>query len=144
MTAPWQPYREPIRTTALRTGILTVVAGVAITVLSRGRIAWQTAVLFALWVSLGGHFVELLFLNWLRPRLPNTRGMQIAGRLAVWFAGGVVLSFGMTLSARVLMGTRSARQATWWQGGLAFIGLELVVHLILHLRGRPSIHDGRG
>ncbi len=28
--------------------------------------------------------------------------------------------------------------------GMAFIGIELVVHLVLQWRGRPSFYDGRG
>ena len=36
-----------------------------------------------LWPSLGGHWVELWFLNWLRPRLPVARGAQIVTRLGV-------------------------------------------------------------
>ena len=144
VTARWQPHREPMHVTALRTVGIAVVAGSVLALASRGRIAWPMAVLLVLWFSLGGHFVELWFLNWLRPRLPDARGTQIAARLATWFAGGVLLAFGMALSARVLTDARSARQPSWWIGGVAFIGLELVVHLLLHLRGRSSIYNGRG
>ena len=34
--------------------------------------------------------------------------------------------------------------ATWWVAGFAFIGIELVAHLGLQLRGRPSFFNGRG
>lgn len=101
-------------------------------------------VLLVLWISLGGHFIELWFLNWLRPLLPAARGVQIAARFAAWFAGGVVLSYAMLLSARLLTGTWPARPSPWWVAGLAFIGVELVAHLALHVRGRPSIYDGQG
>jgi hypothetical protein len=144
MTATWQPYREPIRSTALRTVGIAVVVGVALTLSSRGRIPWSMGVLLVLWISLGGHFVELWFLNWCRPLLPAARGVQIAARFAVWFAGGVVLSFAMLLSARLLTGSWPARQFAWWVAGLAFVALELVAHVALHLRGRPSIYDGQG
>jgi hypothetical protein len=29
-------------------------------------------------------------------------------------------------------------------GGVAFIGIELVVHLVMHWRGLPSVYNGRG
>jgi hypothetical protein len=34
--------------------------------------------------------------------------------------------------------------SAWWVGGVAFIGIELVVHLALQVRGRPSFYNGRG
>jgi len=43
-----------------------------------------------------------------------------------------------------LAGFRPVRWPAWWLGGLAFIGIELTVHLLLLLRGRPSFYNGRG
>ena len=70
--------------------------------------------------------------------------MQVAARLAIWFAGGVGLALGMHLTAMALGASRPARWPAWWVGGVAFIGVELVVHLVLQLRGRPSFYNGRG
>jgi hypothetical protein len=97
-----------------------------------------------LWPSFGGHWIELWFLNWLRPRLPAGRPMQIAARIAVWFIGGIGLGFGMWLTAITLTAIRRPRWATWWGAGIAFIGVELVAQLVLQLRGRPSFFNGRG
>ncbi len=97
-----------------------------------------------LWFSLGGHWVELWFLNWLRPRLSAARAVQVGARVGAWFVGGTGLAVGMALPALVLAGFRPAQWPAWWLGGLAFIGLELVVHLVLQLRGRPSFYSGRG
>ena len=143
-TAPFQPCREPLRTTLLRTGIIAVAIGAALT-LPRGHIArWPAATLIALWPALGGHFVELLFLNVLRPRLPATRGVQIATRLLVWFVGGVVLALGMYATALAVIGPRPLRWPALLIAGVAFVGIELIVHLVLQLRRRPSFYDGRG
>jgi hypothetical protein len=109
-----------------------------------GLARWPLAALMALWPSLGGHWLEVWFLNWLRPRLSEARGVQVAARLAVWFAGGIVLALGMSLTAMVLVKFRPARWLDWWLAGVAFIGVELVAHLILHLRGRPSFFSGSG
>ena len=144
MSAPWQPYREPVRNTAMRTVGIALVVGGVVSLASRGRIAWPMAALLVLWISLGGHFVELFFLNWLRRRLPVARGVQIAARLATWFVGGVVLVLGMNLTARLLIEVGLRMQPAWWLGGLVFIGVELVAHLVLQLRGRPSFYNGRG
>src|SRR3954469_14402925 len=94
-STPWQPCREPLRTTLLRTVTIAVVIG-AVLALPRGGVArWPAATLIALWPALGGHFVELFFLNLLRPRLPASRAVQIVARLIVWFVGGMILALCM-------------------------------------------------
>jgi hypothetical protein len=139
-----EPYREPLRNTILRTGIIAVVAGAVIAGFRGGLARWPIASLLALWPSFGGHWVELFFLNWLRPRLPAAHGPQVGARLAVWFAGGGVLMVAVRLTAMALSGFRWVHWPAWWLGGLAFIGIELVVHAVLQLLGRPSFYNGRG
>jgi hypothetical protein len=139
----WQPFEEPLRVTLTRTGTIAVVAGAVVAWRWGGLTQWPIATLLALWPSLGGHFVELWFLNYLRPRLPAARAVQVGGRVAVWFAGGVVLAFGMKVTAMALAGFRPVRWPAWWLGGFAFIGIELVVHLLLWQRGRPNFYNGR-
>jgi hypothetical protein len=144
MTSQWQSFREPLRITLLRNGIIAIVVGAAIARWWGGLPRWPLAASLALWPSLGGHFVELWFLNWLRPRLSIARGVQVAARLAVWFVGGAGLAIGVCLTAMALAGFRPERWPAWWIGGMAFIGVELAAHLALQLRGRPSFYNGRG
>ena len=144
-----QPYREPLRVTLVRTGTIALVVGALVARIWRpgGAARWPMGTLLALWPALGGHFVEIWFLNWLRPRLSGARGVQIAARVGAWFVGGIVLVLGMGLTAMAL-GPRPGQWSAWgrtcWLGGLAFIGVELVAHLVLQMRGRPSFYDGRG
>jgi hypothetical protein len=140
----WQPYREPLRMTLARTITIALVVGAVLASVSGGLARWPIATLLALWPSFGGHWVELLFLNWLRPRLPGARAVQIAARIGVWFVGGAALAFGMHLTAMATGGFPTARWPAWWIGGVAFIGIELVVHVALQLRGCPSFYNGRG
>jgi len=145
MTSQWQPYREPLHITILRTGMIAIVVGAVLARLWGGLARWLIATLLVLWPSFGGHWVEVWFLNWLRPRLSSARGVQVGARVGVWFVGGVGLAIGMGLTARELAGFRPSHwPAWWWLGGLAFIGIELVAHLVLQLRGRPSFYNGRG
>jgi hypothetical protein len=139
-TAPWQPYREPIRNTLLRTVTIALVAGVALAAGSKGRIAWPVAVVVMLWPSLGGHYIEMWYLNWLRPRLSSARTAQVVGRLATWFVGGIALTFVMAWTARLLSGYPVPRLPSL-VGGFGFIGLELLVHFVLRARGLPSIYS---
>jgi hypothetical protein len=144
MTSAWQPYREPMRTTLARTiAIALIVGAVVVRVSGRGIASWPIAVVLVLWPSFGGHWVDLWFLNWLRPRISPVRAVQVSARLAVWFAGGLVLALGMGLTAMAL-GSRRPPWTAWRLAGLAFIGVELVAHLALQLRGRPSFFNGRG
>jgi hypothetical protein len=105
---------------------------------------WPISTLLTLWPSFGGHWVEIWFLNWLRPRISAGRGVQIVARLAVWFLGGVLLLLGMKLTAAALPLAAEPRTPPLWLGGVAFIGIELVAQLALQLRGRPSFYNGRG
>ena len=145
MTPQWQPYREPLRATLARTGVIALVLGALVVRWSGGGLArWPLATLLMLWPSFGGHWVELWFLNWLRPRLSSARAAQAGARVAVWFVAGCGLALGMSLTAMALAEFRPAQWPVWWIGGLAFIGVELVAHLVLQLRGRPSFYNGRG
>ena len=144
MTAGWQPYREPFHTTLSRTGTIALVGGAVLARSWGGLANWPMATLLMLWPSFGGHWVDLWFLNWLRPRLSSARGVQVGARIAVWFVGGTGLALGAYLTAMTLVGFRPARWPGWWLVGLGFIGVELVAHLALQLRGRPSFYNGRG
>ena len=148
MTAQWQPFREPARVTILRNGLIAIVTGGVIALFRGGLGRWPLLTLLLLWPSYGGHWVEVWFLNWLRSRLPARRGPQVTARIGVWFVGGIGLFMAMGLTAMVLDGSARmhwlARWPAWWLGGLAFIGVELIAHLVLILRARPSFYDGRG
>jgi hypothetical protein len=142
MEPSWKPFQEPLRATLFRNGAIAIVAGFVITRFWGGSLGrWPLATILALWPALGGHYVEVCFLNLLRPRISAARGVQVAARIAVWFVGGVVLGVGVVLTATVL--TRFRPQWPWWYAGLGFIGIELVVHLALQFRGRANFHNGR-
>jgi hypothetical protein len=142
MTLPWQPYREPLRITLFRTAMIAIVVGAVVARFWGGLARWPIATLLLLWPAFGGHWVEVWFLNWLRPRLSVSRGVQVTARVGAWFFGGAVLAIGMTLTAKALTGFPLS--PSWWLGGLAFIGIELIAHFALLLRGRPTFYDGRG
>jgi len=128
----------------MRNGIIAIVLGAVLAGFWGGLQRWPLTTLMMLWPALGGHWLEVWFLNWLRPRLSEARRVQVSARVGVWFVGGIGLAIAMRLTATALPGFRPARWLAWWLTGLAFIGIELVAHLALQLRGRPSFYDGLG
>ena len=146
-SAAWKPYREPLRATLARTILIAIVAGTVLAAWSTRSahpLRWAVAVILVLWVSFGGHWLELWYLNWFRPRLPAAPAVQRVVRLGTWFVGGCGLGIGMALTARAVDGIHLARWPAWWVAGVAFIGVELVAHAVLEARGRASFFNGRG
>ena len=97
----------------------------------------------ALWFTLGGHYVEVAFLNGLRARIPQGRLTQAGVRLLAWLIGGVLLYVAMAATARALP-IEPPPLRLWWCGGFLLIGVELVVHALLVIRGLPNFYNGRG
>jgi len=144
MTPTFQPYREPFSSTLLRTTAIACVVG-GVLAWRRGSLqAWPLASGLVFWFSFGGHWVEVGFLNALRPRLPRSRVLHVLARLAVWFLGGVGLGFGIVFTMRLFELTRELRAPPWWAPGLLFIAVEFIAHGVLALRHRPSFFNGEG
>ena len=147
MIAVWHPYHESLRRTLTRTVLIAIVAGTVLAAWSAGSarpIRWPIAVILVLWVSLGGHWLEVWYLDFIRPRLPATPAVQLVTRLGTWFLGGCALGVCIALTAWALAGIRLDQWPAWWVAGVAFIGVELVAHTVLQARGRPSFFTGRG
>jgi len=134
---------EALQATLARNVALALILGALLARQWGGLARWPMFSLLMLWPSFGGHWVDVWFLNWLRPRLAGSRPVQLVARLVVWFVGGVVLAFGAYVTA-IAIEFRPPRWPAWWLGGLGFTGIELVAHLALLVRGRPSFYDGRG
>ena len=144
MTSSWIPIREPLGVTLRRTFAIALIVG--------GVIAWRFGSLRAwpvlsgqvLWFSFGGHWVDLMFLNGLRPRLSSSRAVQVAVRLAIWFVGGVVLGQGVVFTMRLSAFTAGIQPPPWWVAGVGFIAVELVAHGALAMRQTPNFYNGAG
>ena len=138
------PIREPLRKTLTRTGLIAAIAGAAMASRLGGLRHWPMATLLMLWPSFGGHYVEVFFLNGMRPRLPPARTVRAAARMVAWFIGGVVLALGMNVTASTLGILQLAHWPAWWAAGAAFVAIELAAHFALQMRGRASFYNGRG
>jgi len=128
----------------MRTFTIAILFGAAAGWMAGRLSRWPLLTVLALLPSFGGHWLEVWFLNWLRPRLPAARGVQGVVRVLVWFTAGAVFVVVMRVTANMLAALPGAPRLTWWAGGLGFIGIELIAHLVLMVRGRPSFYDGLG
>ena len=126
-----------------RNGAITILVGAAVALSRRDPSSFVTGAVIALWFTFGGHAVELLFRNRLRPWLPGHRATLAGARLVTWFVGGSVLFAGAMAVGALVTGRRLVPWP-WWAGALAFLGLELLVHSVLTLRHQPSFYNGRG
>jgi hypothetical protein len=147
VTATVRSPHEPLRATVIRNVLIAIVASVVVVATSSRSahpIRWPIAFILMLWPTFGGHWLELWYLDWLRPRLPTSDSTQRLARLGTWFIGGCLLGVGVALTARALDGSPFARWPAWWVGGVGFIVIELVAHGGLQARGQPSFYDARG
>jgi hypothetical protein len=141
MTPAGERFSEPWSTTLLRTVGLALVIGAGVGIAGhRPALILPTAAL-ALWFTLGGHFVDLLCRNELRPRLAG-RSLAPLARVAAWFLGGSAL-YGGALLTGTWLGASRVPHWPWWGGGVLFVVAELVVHVAMRVRGQPSFYDGR-
>ena len=134
---------EPFRRTLARTVALAAVVGAVLALQRHDFKLLLPVAALALWFTLGGHYVELAFLKGLRARIPRGRLPQAGVRLLVWLSGGVLLYVSMATTARVLP-IEAPPLGLWWYGGFLLIGVELTVHALLAIRGRPNFYNGRG
>jgi len=139
----WPRFEEPFGRALVRNVALAAVVGAVLALQRHDLGLLLPLAALALWFSLGGHYIELAFLNGLRVRIPQARLTQVAVRLLVWFSGGVLLYGSMAATARALP-IPAPPLGLWWCGGFLLIGVELAVHAVLAMRGLPNFYNGRG
>ncbi len=142
-SSSWPRFEEPFRRALVRNVALAGVAGAVLALQRHDLGLLLPLAALALWFSLGGHYIELAFLNGLRARIPQGRLPQVVVRLLVWLSGGVLLYGSMAATARALP-IQAPPLGLWWYGGFLLIGVELAVHAILAIRGLPNFYNGRG
>lgn len=88
----WSSGDEPFQRTLARNAVIALAVGAVFAVRSGELALLPRVALVALWFSLGGHCVELVFLRGVRPRIPRRRAAQLArsGCLPGMLAPGAV------------------------------------------------------
>ena len=139
----WPRIEESLFTTLARNLTIASCIACVFALVRHDFTRFIPVAILALWPSLGGHYVEVAFVNLIRTRVPQGQVAQVLLRLLVWYVGGILLYFCMVATSHALpVGALPMR--LWWSGGLLFVGLELSVHAILAARRQPSFYGGRG
>ena len=142
-TTEFVPFREPLQSTLLRTISIAMLPALVICFVTHSISGFAPVFFGAMWFSFGGHWAEVIWLNGIRFRIPNSPVVQKLGRIAFWFIAGIVLSVPMQLTIRLF--DPKFIPPSLLICGAAFALIELAVHFFLmHLRGRASFYDSTG
>jgi hypothetical protein len=141
-----RPYDETIGRTLRRTILIAMFITTALTLILPRDTSylrfWLVTFPAVLWFPLGGHYVELAYLNYLRMRWPWFHRRRYPARVGWWFVGGLPLGLGCWWTW-ILLGADPQFRLPFWWGMPFFIAAECVVHTVLAAAGRPSLWNGR-
>jgi hypothetical protein len=107
-------------------------------------VLWIANVVALFWMTFGGHWLELIYVDLIANHLPNELTQRLV-RITLWFTVGsaIVLASAWT---RGLFGLAdyAVRDVTWTVAGLFFVAIQLVIHGTYWFFGQPSFwtHDG--
>ncbi len=97
--------------------------------------------LIAFCIVFGGHWLELVFINYLKFGLPGNILLLYFVRIAYWFLCSVPLFIAANAVANLFSHT-TQHLGRWWAFGLIYIGIQLLMHAIMHIRLRKSFYNG--
>ena len=153
----FKPYREPLLVTLARTGAIAIGVASIVTTIQLHHLPsrpaqwhqWLALLVFVAWISFGGHWLEIAYLNGIRPRIAHWPDSSLLFlRLGVWIVGGATLFVAAAISRSVLLtggpAPRPQVYAALLLGGPAFIIVELIAHAFLLRAGKPSFWNRRG
>lgn len=92
-------------------------------------------------IVFGGHWLELLFINHIKFVLPKNMLFLYFVRICYWFLSAVLL-FAVATLANNLLSQRAGYLGGWWIFGLIYIGIQLVMYAIMHIRFKKSFYNG--
>jgi len=92
-------------------------------------------------IVFGGHWLELLFIDQIKFSLPKNILMLYFIRIAYWFLCSIPLFFMADLIIK-LFSNNTAHLGHWWTFGFFYIGIQLLMHAIMHIRFKKSFYNG--
>lgn len=143
-----QKYSEPFLKVVLRTLVTSAVIAL---ILTFARVfpyqgMGKTAVFGLIWLMLfcvvfGGHWLEVLFINYLKDMLPQNILLLYFARIAYWILCSVPLFILANFAANSLT-SHGMHLGNWESFGLVYIGIELIMHTFMYFRWKKSFYNG--
>ena len=88
-----------------------------------------------------GHWIELLFVNVIKFRLPRNIYVLYIVRVCYWFISSILL-FLISNTIRELLVSNSRQLGNWWSFGVLYIGVQLLMYAIMQIRLKKSFYNG--
>ena len=88
-----------------------------------------------------GHWIELLFVNVIKFRLPRNIYVLYIVRICYWFVSSILL-FLIANTIRELLVSNSRQLGNWWFFGFLYIGVQLLMYAIMQIRLKKSFYNG--
>ena len=92
-------------------------------------------------IVFGGHWLELLFINHIKFVLPKNLLFLYFVRICYWFLCSIPL-FALATLVNNLLSHRTGRLGDWWTFGFPYIGIQLLMYAIMHMRLKKSFYNG--
>jgi len=92
-------------------------------------------------IVFGGHWLELLFINYIKFALPKNILLLYFIRIVYWFLCSVPLFFIADLVDN-LFSHNTGHLGHWWAFGFFYIAIELFMHAIMQIRSKKSFYNG--
>jgi hypothetical protein len=142
-----EKYTESFIKTCVRTILTTTIIAVILYLLhifpsgykskvTLFEIAWS--VVFC--IVFGGHWLELIYINFIKFSLPKNILLLYLVRIVYWFLCSIPLLFMANLVFDLF--SYKAHLPNWWVFGFVYIGIQLFMHAIMQIRYKKSFYNG--
>ena len=88
-----------------------------------------------------GHWIELLFIKVIKFQLPRNIYVLYIVRVCYWFVSSILL-FLIANTIRELLVSNSRQLGNWWSFGFLYIGVQLLLYAIMHIRLKKGFYNG--
>ena len=92
-------------------------------------------------IVFGGHLLELVFINHIKFSLPRNILLLYFIRIGYWFLSSIPL-FILANFVSNLFSHKRGHLGNWWTFGFIYIGIQLLMYGIMHIRLKKSFYNG--
>ena len=143
-----EKYKEKIKNTLIRNFLIALLIGLIFTFVQFDNFNDVTTkqltinIISIFWISFGGHWIDILYLNYLRFQLPKKRHIETTTRLLWWYLGGTLLFTAVSITQNAFNSVTMIPLISWYYG-IIFILIEFVAHGIMQLVRKESFWNGK-